>query len=530
MIKNSIINLSREYEDYLKDESRRIGEAESISFPKSSEEIKETLLELEKLGTEVTIQGARTGLAAGAVPQGGHVLNLSRMKRVLGLRFDKEQSCFYLLLEPGVLLSELREALINKSFQTINWSRASLEALDLLKAKGKYFFPPDPTETSASIGGMVSCNASGACSYKYGPTRKFIEGLNIILINGSSLRIKRGEQYLKGRSFHIKSEKPLEDITGEVPSYKMPRVKNASGFYAEKDMDLIDLFIGAEGTLGIVTEIEIKLIPEPECKYGMTAFFSCEAAAIKFIRGIRDEKNIMESSRDNLAAIEYFNSKALKLLKERKTSNSAFTGLLEIKPRYNTAVYIEFHGNKKETVLSMLMNSAEIMVSCGGKENDTWVAMNPSNMEKLHAFRHATPEAVNLLIDSRRKNCPGITKLSTDMAVPGDYLEEVLNMYNSSLLTSNLEAVMFGHIGNNHIHVNIIPSSMEDYKAGKELYNNWAKRIIRMGGTVSAEHGIGKLKTQFLLEMFGEKGIAQMKALKALFDPAMRLNRGNLFL
>lgn len=529
MIKDRIISFSGEYEDYLKDESRRVGEAESISFPKSKEEIIETLKLLGKQGTLVTVQGARTGIAAGAVPQGGHIFNLSKMKSMTGLRFDRANECFYLTLQPGVLLSEIREALINKSFDRSNWSKSSIEALNLLRATGKSFFPPDPTEATASIGGLVACNASGACSYKYGPTRKYIESLNVILINGSAIGVKRGEKYIKERRFCIKQEDIRGNITGVVPSYKMPMVKNASGFYAEKDMDLIDLFIGSEGTLGIITEIEIKLIPEPECKYGMTAFFSCEADAFEFIRGIRGEKNIIEEKLDKPAAIEYFNSNALKLLKEKESSKSTFIQLLEIKAHYNTSVYIEYHGSNKDAVLSMIMRSSEIMVLCGGNENDTWVATNPRDMSKLHSFRHAIPEAVNLEIDKWRKICPGITKLSTDMAVPDEYLEAIMELYNTSISKAHLESVMFGHIGNNHIHVNIIPHSMEDYNAGKELYNIWASRVIEMGGTVSAEHGIGKLKTQLLLEMYGEKGIAEMKQLKALFDPDMRLNRGNLF-
>ena len=534
MIENLIISFTSEHEDYLRDESRRVGEAKSISFPKNENEIVKILKLLEMVKIEVTVQGARTGIAAGAVPQGGHVLNLSKMNKLKGLRFNEKNGCFYLKLEPGVLLSELREVLTSKRFETGNWSKESVEAVNLLKASGKYFFPPDPTETSASIGGMVSCNASGACSFKYGPTRGYIEYLNIILIDGAMLKIKRGDQCARERYFHIQRLPSGVTINGIIPSYKIPNVKNASGFHADTGMDLIDLFIGSEGTLGIITEIEVKLIPEPKFKYGITGFFPCETAALRFIKEIRKDKEEMifnkaEEVIYKPAAIEFFNSNALKLLKYQKTINPAFNKLLEIKSKYNTAVYIEYHGDNKEVVLSRLIQCAEIMTLCEGDEEDTWVATNVQDMEKLHFFRHSTPEAVNLLIDNRRKIYPELTKLGTDMAVPNEFLESVMEMYNKGIVESGLEAVMFGHIGDNHIHVNIVPRNMEEYFTGKKLYSYWASRVIEMGGTVSAEHGIGKLKTSLLLEMYGLKGITEMKELKTLFDPDMRLNRGNLF-
>ena len=139
------------------------------------------------------------------------------------------------------------------------------------------------------------------------------------------------------------------------------------------------------------------------------------------------------------------------------------------------------------------------------------------------------PEAVNLLIDERRKQEPHLTKLGTDMAVPDAALDHILPLYRRTLLAAGLEHVIFGHIGNNHVHVNILSRTMRDYETGKQLYLDWAREVLRLGGTVSAEHGIGKLKTALLREMYGAEGIAQMQAVKRLFDPAGCLNRGNLF-
>jgi D-lactate dehydrogenase (cytochrome) len=102
-------------------------------------------------------------------------------------------------------------------------------------------------------------------------------------------------------------------------------------------------------------------------------------------------------------------------------------------------------------------------------------------------------------------------------------------MYRAGLAEAGLESVVFGHIADNHVHVNILPHSLDDYERGKALYRAWAEQVVAWGGSVSGEHGIGKLKVPFLELMFGDSGIAQMRELKALFDPDGVLNPGNLF-
>ncbi|WMJ80428.1 FAD-binding oxidoreductase [Clostridium sp. MB40-C1] len=515
-----IKKLKKEHQDYLRDESRKIGKADSISFPKTEEEIISILGELKENKIPITIQGARTGIAGGAIPQGGHILNLMKMNKITGMRYDKKNDTFYLKLQPGVLLTEIRKALKDKEFETRNWTKDSIEALKLLKNSSSYFFSPDPTESTASIGGMAACNASGACSFKYGPTRNYIETLRIALVDGNTVTLKRGEKTASFKSFSLKTDHG-EMFEGNIPNYTMPRVKNASGYYTAENMDLLDLFISSEGTLGIITELEIKLLKSPSSIWGLTAFFSSEDKALKFVEKIRKESSP--------AAIEFFNDTALNLLRKEKENNKAFNKLLDMPPQFNTAIYIEYHGDNEAEVRNMIFNVGNVIKRCGGSEEDTWVATNPGAREQLHFFRHALPEAVNLLIDEKRKTNPSITKLGTDMAVPNSKLEEVMQLYNTSLKKEKLEYVMFGHIGNNHIHVNILPNNLDEYNRGKKLYSTWAEKVINMGGTISAEHGVGKLKINLLQQMFGKKGIEEMKTLKKLFDPEHRLNMGNLF-
>jgi D-lactate dehydrogenase (cytochrome) len=159
----------------------------------------------------------------------------------------------------------------------------------------------------------------------------------------------------------------------------------------------------------------------------------------------------------------------------------------------------------------------------------TWLAGDEKEMIRLKDFRHAVPEAVNLLLDERRRQDPTLTKLGTDLAVPDECLAAVMRLYRDGLEASGLEYVSFGHIGNNHVHVNIIPRDAAEYRRGRELYGAWAREVVAMGGTVSAEHGIGKLKKDLLRTMYGGEGVDQMIKLKRLFDPTGLLNQGNLF-
>lgn len=527
----SFENLHPTYDDFLHDESRKTGRADSISFPASEEDVRDIMAVANARHLPVTIQGGRTGITAGAVPEGGHVLNLSRMNRITGLRYDPVSDRFFVSVQPGVVLADLRAALAKKEFNTAGWLPGSLDVLTQLRADPPVFFPPDPTESTATIGGMIACNASGACTFKYGPTRKHIEGLRVVLADGSTVSLRRGRQKARERNFSLLCDNGRK-IEGSLPSYRLPPVKNAAGYFAEDDMDLVDLFIGSEGTLGVVVEAELALTRAPAFEWGVMAFFKSEHDALVFVRLVRGDILDMQAPVIRLrpAAIEFIDSHALDLLRDKKNEYDVLADLPELPPEFHTGVYVEFHGDSEDVLSDAVSTLSDIMVKCGGDESATWTAMDSREMKRLHDFRHAVPETVNLVIDERRKKEPLLTKLGTDMAVPDSDLSKVMNLYHSALAATPLQYVLFGHIGNNHVHVNVLPASMEEYALGKEIYLEWARAVIRlMGGTVSAEHGIGKLKVALLQEMYGEQGVSQMRAVKRAFDPEFRLNRGNLF-
>lgn len=515
-----LLRPASEYADCLRDESRRTGAADTVSFPRSETEIRRLLAYAAQADLAVTAQGALTGITGGAVPDGGHAMNLSRMNRVRGMRRDTETDGFLLTVEPGLTLEELRKRVAAGDFETEGWTEADRRALASFRASGRHFFPPDPTETSASIGGMASCNASGARSFRYGATRGYVRAARVVLADGDVLDLQRGRERCAGRRFRVATAGGRV-IEGRVPSYALPRVKNAAGYFAADDMDLLDLFIGSEGTLGLFSELEIRLAPLPAAVWGVTAFLASSAAAVCFVERIR-------SAPVRPAAVEFFDGRSLRLLQERQRANPSGAGWPDIPGGADAAVYVEYHGDGESPVEQAVLEMSATLEACGGDAGDTWLASDPRELERLKAFRHAVPEAVNVVIDERRKREPRLTKLGTDLAVPDEALGRVMEMYVRDLQALGLEFAVFGHIGDNHLHVNILPSNMREYEAGRNVYRRWAREAAAMGGTVSAEHGIGKLKREFLREMFGDRAVDEMRAVKRLFDPDGRLNRGNL--
>lgn len=497
-----IERVSDEHALYLRDESRSVGKADYIAFPVCDADVFEALAFARENGLAVTTQGGRTGLAAGAVPRGGLVLNLSRMDKILGP--EREGENVLLRVQPGVLLVTLRKY---------------VEGL-----RGEYgplFFPPDPTETTASIGGMTACNASGARTYFYGPTRRYVEGLRVILADGRTVSLRRGEQKASGRFLSLRCEDG-STVEADLPSYRMPAVKNASGYYVEDGMDAVDLFVGSDGTLGIVTEVLLRLEPLPSQIWECGFLLNAERDALDLTESLR-------KTCGRLASIEFFDEGALRVLRERKAWDASLSSLADVPEEVHSILFAEIHADSKEAAFEELEKASACLAACNGDPARTWFGWSAADIRRFKDFRHAVPESVNMLIDVRRRKEPGITKLGTDMSVPDRCLHRVFALYREGLSQLGLQSAVWGHIGNNHVHVNILPNSLAEYARAKELYGEWAKQVTEMGGAVSAEHGVGKLKASFLETMYGASAIGEMRALKRAFDPACMLNPGNLF-
>lgn len=522
-------SLGEEDADYLHDESRLSGCADSIAFPGCGDDLRACLAAAAGRDVPVTFQGARTGITGGAVPDGGAIINFSRMNRILAARRGPDGG-ISLVVEPGLTLQELNRRLAIRDLVIDEPDAATRDLIGVLRDGPALFFAPDPTETGASLGGMVSCNASGACSFRYGATRRHVGGLTVVLPDAQTLSVRRGSERGRNRRFSLKTREGRL-LEGELPVYRLPSVKNAAGYYVDVDMDLVDLWIGAEGTLGAVAAVEVRLLPAPALRWGLTAFFPGDAEAMRFVRAARGEQDGENGAqRIKPAAIEYFDTRVLRLIEAGRASNETLQQELPAIPdRAAAAIYLEIHAADENQALEFMERMAPEIADCGGDDASTWIADGDTGLERLHRFRHAAPELVNLRIDEYRRHTPSLTKLGTDMAVPAPFLEKALAMFHADPAGSGLDYVIFGHVGDNHFHVNILPASLDQYAAGKAIYSQWARQVIDWGGTVSAEHGIGKLKTAFLAEMLGREGIAGMRTVRTLFDPDRRCNRGNLF-
>lgn len=508
-MKTKIIEVTNEYELYLMDESKRKGFAEKISFPESTEAVAELVRFADKEGLNVTVQGSRTGVGGGAVPEGGLVMSLERLRGCE--RLNRKPVGKDNLNGPCDNVTDERDAL----FRFGAGMRLD-EIADVLKKAegGPFFLPPDPTETTASIGGAVSCNSSGARTYGYGPVRNYVEGLTVVMSDGSVLEIMRGDCEAEGRRMEVP-----RIGTVDLPSYIMPDVKNAGGYYVKDGADLVDLFIGGEGTLGIITEVIVRAVRKPTHIWGLIAFFDEEDSGLDMTDDLREVFSPL-SPEKGLISMEFFDRGSLALLRQ---------GGVMMPDSAAEAVFLEVCGDSVSDIINKVRKIESCIIRAGGNPDDAFVAGGERMFRDFKEVRHKTPVMVNEIISSIKKKAPAITKLGSDMSVPATVFRKTVDMYKDDLRAAGLDFVIFGHIGNCHLHCNILSRNEEEYKKGKEIFGRWAEAVSSYGGSVCAEHGAGKLKKDFLIRMYGEEGIEEMKKLKHCLDPKGILGKGNIF-
>jgi len=511
------------YALYLDDESHSIeGKTEKIFFPSSEEELGTILKEAYASKTPVTIQGGRTGLTGAAVPLGGYTINLEKMTELKHMDFDADKGIYTISAEAGVILEDLVKAVMSKRLDPIKEKGTSAQNGVLerfLSENGTYSFPVDPTETSAWLGGIVACNASGARTFSHGAVRDWVRRIRVILMNGDLLDIERGKVFEKDGSFEIElSDGSIIEIP--IPKYKMPDTKNAAGLFAKPNMDLIDLFIGSEGILGVITEVELGLNKLPENIMTVMAFFNSEDDAVNFVYDIR-----APDSPVRMDFIEFFGPNALEMIKEKAASSGITVPAMSESTK--AIIFFEF-SYTEDDMEDKIMGLEEVLNQNNTSSESSWAGMDYSELQKMKAVRHFVPETVNATIAMRKAEFHDVHKIGTDMAVPNEALRGYLKFYRDVLESQGMEYVIFGHIGNNHLHVNMLPRNNEEVEQGMQNYMAFAKKAVELGGTVAAEHGIGKLKRAFLEVMYGPGGISQIQAVKRAVDPMWLLNQGNM--
>ncbi len=453
--------LTTAIEPYLQDASGYRGEAQEVFLPVDTRELSEVIRNAHKERLSLTVAGAGTGLTGARVPHGGCVISLERFREI---RIEPGRA----RCGAGVLLQDLQQA----------------------AAQTHQFFGPNPTESSASLGGIFSTNAGGARSFHYGSVRHHILGAEVTFADGRTRRFERGQKV---------------DFAYE-PVHAAATTKNSAGYQLRPDLDWVDLLAGSEGTLGMVTELEVQLLPEPPAILSGVVFFRSDDDALNAVENWR--------SIPELRLLEFMDEHSLSLLRPRYQ---------ELPADARAALLVEQNLTSEEDEQVDLWSQR--LEDQYAFEEQSWFGFSQADQARFREFRHALPVMVT---DMVRRN--GFPKFSTDFAVPFAHHRELHGLYKrrcAQVLPGRF--TIFGHVGDANNHVNLLPETAEQARLGEELIYEFAESVVKMGGTVAAEHGIGKTKTDLLRLMYPLEEIAAMRAVKRTLDPEWQLGRGTLF-
>ena len=493
------------------------GHAAGVVFPRTTSEIAEALA---RARTALAI-GAQSSLTGGATPMGELIIATSKMTRVL------DRTANRITVEAGLTVAAMQEIL----------------------SAGGAWFPPAPTFTGACAGGIVATNAAGAATFKYGSTRDWVEGLVVVLADGTILDLKRGAHHARAGRFNQATNSGSVSIP--VPTYTMPKVsKRSAGYHAAPGMDLVDLFIGAEGTLGVIAQVTFRILsPAPQSSIALIPCRS-EQQALDLVLTLRRASNDTHLSGNragiDVAAIENMDARSIAILREdgADTRNDvtfpadtavALLVQLELPPDTTPADAYEQIGS------ALLANAADTgltrfcrLLDERGLLDVTELALpgDRRRAEQLVSIREAVPAGVNRRVGVAKRDIhPRIEKTAADMVVPVERFGEMMEIYRRGFEARGLDYAIWGHISDGNVHPNVIPRSYEDVERGKEAILEFGRASAALGGCPLAEHGVGRnpVKQALLRQLYGESGIEEMRAVKRALDPGWKLAPGVIF-
>ncbi len=441
-------------EAYARDVSGLRGVPEAVARPESLDEVVEIMRHAASDHACVTAAGAQTSTTGASVAMQGWLLSTRAMARII----DIDAATRTARVEPGVLIGDLQRAC----------------------APFGLFFAPDPTsEEESSVGGAIACNASGPRTLRYGATRSHVRALTAVLADGSRYDARR----------------PLVE-------------KNTVGYQLAHDP--VDWFVGSEGTIGIVAEAELALLPVPAQVLGLGVPFADEARALAFIVAARETPAVAPR------CLEYFDVESFGIVR-------AEMGDASWAPTAGAMVYLEEAGDG-EPPLDAWLALAE---SFGANAGDVRVFDGEQALREARRLRHACPAAMH------ERTAPylaqGGRRMSTDWAVPPRLAAHALIEARTICAAHGVPApVVYGHLGNGHPHMNFVARNADEVRTIERALAEVLRMIIAMGGTVAAEHGIGKIKAKWLSLQANGRQLALMRALKHEFDPEGRLAPGNI--
>ena len=494
------------------------GRASGLVAPASEAEIAAVL----RSASAVLPIGAQSSLTGGATPMGDIVMSTSRLNRVLDVGVSRVR------VQAGVTLVEL----------------------DAVLERASRCYPPAPTFTGASIGGIVATNAAGAATFKYGTTRDWVDALTVVLPTGDVLDIARGACHAHDEGY-FDLELARGSVRVPIPEYRMPVLpKLSAGYFGAPGMDLIDLFIGAEGTLGVVTEATLRVLAARPAVCLAFVPFADRDAALAFVRAVRDASQATWRNGDpdgiDASAIEHMDARCLALLREDGVDRAngvvapegtaiALLVTLELPSGTTTEQAFDDIGRAREAtaVATPLVRFCRLLDAAGVLEDvEIAVPGDRQRAAQLLTVREAVPAGVNQRVGRAKRMVDGrIEKTAADMIVPFDRCDELLAFYDAEFARRGLDAAVWGHISDGNLHPNVIPRSMADVDAGKAAIVAFGREAIRLGGSPLAEHGVGRsaVKQRLLEDLYGARGIEQMRRVKRAIDPDWKLAPGVLF-
>jgi D-lactate dehydrogenase (cytochrome) len=438
----ALLPLDARFQDYLGDESGLRGRAESISFPESESEVQAVVARARAAGLAVTPQGGRTGLAGGAVPAGGHILNFSRMNRVkaAGWAADGRRT---LTVEPGLTLAGLALAVRRLDRDPAHPGRT-------------WFWPPDPSEGSATVGGVVACGARGMTAHRYGETLGQVLSARVVDSRGQLLEIRRGP----GQDPHAGT---------------------------------LDLHLGAEGTLGALTELTLVLAPEPAERWGIAFFFTEAEAALRFAAGLA---HLPASVSAFLAGADLLDRATLELVRGMRPELPALQALPAPPAEAAAMAHLELHAEGPGDAGSLALDPGgleacaeallDLAQACGADPEATWAVTEPIGVERLRGFRHAASEAAHRRQAQARRAVPQLTWLDIGLG-PGPALSGTWRDCSEQLRQEGLAGCLCGEILADRLLVSFLPDGGDAHERCARLARTWS------GGPSFQPHGAGKL-------------------------------------
>lgn len=502
------------------------GRAAGLLRVESEAEASAFLRDSAPAGQPVLFQAARTSLTGGAVPRGEIVLSVEKLREIGPVERSGEVA--RVAVQPGVRLHELREHLAPRGF----------------------FFPPVPTYDQAMLGGTVSTNAGGAATFKYGATRNWVRGLRVLLFNGDLLELERGRHLARpGQAFSIRLADGRE-LSVPVPDHRLPPLKKISaGYHAADPLDLVDLFVGSEGTLGLITEVTVDLAPLPAAVLTGMAFPASERKTLDLARELREAAETARRAGDplgpDLRAIEFADGNSLALLRECGIAGEARVPipaeagailLFELELAEPTtdrqtrdALAEWFERRSEDGPLARLFRLLERHDALDGLQ--LAFPEDGARRRALTELREAVPLRVNELLAQRRARDPGIRKVGGDLIVPFERLPEALRAYRAGFQSRGLEFAIWGHLSDGNLHPNALPRNGREVERGFEALLQFADHAASCGGCPLSEHGVGRspLKQEILRRFLGEAAVKRMMQVKGALDPPWRFAPGVLF-